>query len=62
MAGRDACAFSTSVMICASSVSVPTRSARKRNEPDWLIVPPTTSEPSAFSAGTGSPVIIDSST
>ena len=49
-------------MIWASTVSAPTRVARKVKLPVLLIVPPTTSAPAAFATGTGSPVIIDSST
>ena len=60
--GRDPCASSTSAMIWASTVSRPTRSAVKRNAPVPLIVPPTTASPAALRTGTGSPVIIDSST
>ncbi|MCY1296188.1 hypothetical protein D9M70_455630 [compost metagenome] len=55
-------ACSTMRMICASTVSAPTLVARKVKEPVLLIVPPTTSLPPIFSTGTGSPVIIDSST
>ena len=49
-------------MICASSVSAPTRDAVKVNVPVPLTVPPVTSLPSCFSTGTGSPLIIASST
>lgn len=48
--------------IRASTVSWPTFSAAIRNEPVWLTVPPITRSPSAFTAGSGSPVTIDSST
>ena len=56
------CAASTMRMICASTVSAPTRVARKAKAPRVLSVPPTTVAPARFSTGTGSPVIIDSST
>ena len=56
------CAASTMRMICASTVSAPTRVARKAKAPRVLSVPPTTVAPAPFSTGTGSPVIIDSST
>ena len=49
-------------MICASTVSPPTRVALISKEPLAFTVPPITSDPPAFSTGTGSPVIIDSST
>ncbi|MNQ22014.1 hypothetical protein D3C85_351460 [compost metagenome] len=55
-------ACSTMRMICASTVSPPMRVARKVSAPFWLTVPPTTAAPGSFSTGTGSPVIIDSST
>ena len=48
--------------ICASSVSLPTRSARITKLPVPLTVPPVTRSPGPFSTGIGSPVIIDSST
>ena len=56
------CACSTMRMICDSIVSLPTFSARKVSAPVPLTVAPTTSVPSAFSTGTGSPVIMLSST
>ena len=56
------CAVSTMRTICASTVSAPTRVARKAKAPRVLSVPPTTVAPTPFSTGTGSPVIIDSST
>ncbi len=49
-------------MICARTISFPTRSARMRRTPFTFRVPPTTASPSRFSTGMGSPVIIDSST
>ncbi len=55
-------AASTMRTICASTVSEPTFSARKRKAPVVLIVPPTTLAPSTFSTGIGSPVSMDSST
>ena len=48
-------------MICASAVSRPIRVALNRKLPVWLIVPATTSEPTLFSTGKGSPVSIASS-
>ena len=58
----EPCAASTMRMICDSIVSPPTAVARKVSAPFWLMVPPTTSAPALFATGTGSPVIIDSST
>ncbi|MNL31542.1 hypothetical protein D3C87_1533360 [compost metagenome] len=58
----SACASSTMRMICAISVSAPTFVARNVKEPFLLTVPPTTSDPAVLVTGTGSPVIIDSST
>ncbi len=58
----DPWAASTMRMICASTVSAPTLVARNVKLPVLLIVPPTTGLPSAFCTGTGSPVIMDSST
>src|SRR5659263_502130 len=49
-------------MICASTVSLPTRVALKRKLPILFMVAPTTSSPACFSTGRLSPVIIDSST
>jgi len=46
----------------ASNVSLPTRSARMTKLPVPLTVPPVTLSPTDFSTGSGSPVIIDSST
>jgi len=48
--------------ICASIVSRPTRSAFISSEPVPLTVAPVTRSPATFSTGTGSPLIIDSST
>ena len=48
--------------ICDSIVSAPTFSARMTSVPFLLSVPPVTASPFVFSTGTGSPVIIDSST
>ena len=48
--------------ICASSVSLPTRSACMTNVPVPFTVPPVTFAPATFSTGIGSPVTIDSST
>ena len=59
---RERPASATSWTMRASSVSAPTRSARIRNAPVWLTVPPVTRLPTDFSAGIGSPEIIDSST
>ncbi|RIH74096.1 hypothetical protein Mhypo_03524 [Meiothermus hypogaeus] len=62
MGGLEPWAVSTSLMIWASTVSAPTAVARKVKAPFWLMVPPTTFAPSPLATGTGSPVIIDSST
>ena len=43
-------------------IACPTAVARTASAPCWFTVPPTTVAPGAFSTGTGSPVIIDSST
>ena len=56
------CADSTIRMICASTVWPPTAVARTVKAPVWLTVPPTTVLPAVLATGTGSPVIIDSST
>ena len=58
----EPCASSTRRMICASTVCPPTAVARRVKAPFWFTVPPTTGRPADFSTGTGSPVIIDSST
>ena len=60
--GLVAWASSTVRMIWARSVSASTRVTSKRKVPAVLTVPPITSAPFVFSAGTGSPVIMDSST
>src|SRR5580704_8385109 len=62
MGARERCAALTIWTIRASSVSAPTRSARITNAPVPFTVPPVARAPSVFSTGTGSPVIIDSST
>ena len=54
-------ACSTSRMICARSVSAPTRSARKTKEPVVLSVPALTFSPDCLATGSGSPVSMDSS-
>ena len=59
---RERCASATIWTIWASKVSLPTSSARMTKVPVALTVAPVTLSPGAFSAGTGSPVIIDSST
>jgi hypothetical protein len=56
------CACSTMRMICASTVAPPTAVARTPSVPVWLTVPPMTVPPGALCTGTGSPLIIDSST
>ncbi|MNN43709.1 hypothetical protein D3C81_1579580 [compost metagenome] len=56
------CACSTRRMICASTVAPPTAVARTPSVPVWFTVPPTTVLPDVFCTGTGSPLIIDSST
>ena len=60
--GLEPWASSTILMIWLKTVSAPTRVARKVKLPVPLTVPPTTSAPGPFSAGIGSPLIIDSST
>src|SRR5439155_16096360 len=55
---RERCASATIWTIWASNVSLPTRSARMTKVPVALTVAPVTLSPGAFSAGTGSPVII----
>ncbi len=62
MGGLEAWAFSTSLIICASTVPSPTAVARKVRVPFWLMVPPITLSPSVLRTGMGSPVIMDSST
>ncbi len=59
---RLRCASLTMWTICASSVSLPTRSARITKPPVPFTVPPVTRAPSVFSTGSDSPVTIDSST
>jgi len=59
---RDRCASATMATIWASNVSLPTRSARITKLPVVLTVAPVTLSPGFFSAGRGSPVIMDSST
>ena len=59
---RERCASATIWTICASMVSLPTRSARMTKLPDWLRVAPVTLSSGPFSTGIGSPVSIDSST
>ena len=56
------CASCTIAIMRASTVSLPTCAARMINEPRWLIVPANTLSPFFFSTGTGSPLIILSST
>ncbi len=58
----DPCAASTIRIICDSTVSAPTLVATKVKAPVLLMVPPTTSAPATLRTGTGSPLIIDSST
>ena len=58
----EPCASSTMRMIRESTVASPTAVARKASAPFWLTVPPTTALPAVFATGTGSPVIMDSST
>ena len=58
----DPCACSTRRMICASTVFAPTLVTQKLKAPVLLIVPPTTSAPTPLDTGTGSPVIMLSST
>ena len=59
---RERCAAATIATMRASTVSLPTRSARITKLPVVLTVAPVTLSPGAFSAGSGSPVSIDSST
>ena len=59
--GLEFCARFTILIICASAVSLPTRVALNKMEPVLFKVPATTSSPSFFSMGMGSPVSIDSS-
>ena len=59
---RDRWAAATMRTICDSIVSLPTRSARINMLPVPLTVAPVTLSPRPFSTGTGSPLIIDSST
>ena len=63
-ASRCTCALpdwasSTSLAICASLVSDPTRVARTTSRPPALTVAPTTASPTATSTGTDSPVSMD---
>ena len=62
MGSLEPCACSTIRMICASTVWPPTAVARSVKAPVWFTVPPTTGLPVVLATGTGSPVIIDSST
>jgi len=56
------CASCTIRTIRARTVSFPTWVARTTSRPLTFIVPPVTASPCPLSFGTGSPVIIDSST
>ena len=56
------CASSTSLAICASWVSAPTRVASTTSRPPALTVAPTTASPTPTSTGTDSPVIMAAST
>ena len=56
------CASSTMRMICASVVSAPTRVARNCRLPAPATVPPVSASPGPLATGTGSPVIMLSST
>jgi hypothetical protein len=58
----EPCAASTMRMIWDNTVSLPTRVAAKVRLPCPFTVPPTTFDPVSLSTGTGSPVIMDSST
>ena len=58
----DDVASSTSLMICASAVSSPTRSAFMTNRPLETKVAPVSASPGFFSTGMLSPVMADSST
>src|SRR5690606_431219 len=62
MGALEPCASSTTRMIWAKAVSLPTRVARNRKVPCRLMVAPTTSPPGPFATGMLSPVIMDSST
>ncbi len=62
MGARLRCASPTMRTICASTVSLPTRSARISMVPVPFTVAPTRRAPDIFSTGIGSPVSIDSST
>ena len=62
MGARLRWASATMFTICPSNVSLPTRSARMTKLPEPLTVPPVTLSPTVFSTGSGSPVIMDSST
>src|SRR5699024_9542257 len=55
-------ASSTSLAICASWVSDPTRVARMTRRPPALTVAPVTGSPATTSTGTDSPVSIEAST
>ncbi len=55
-------ASSTSLAMCASWVSSPTRVARTTRRPPALTVAPVTASPSPTSTGTDSPVSIEAST
>ena len=59
---RERCASATMRTICESIVSWPTRSAFMSKLPVPFTVAPVTFSPWTFSTGTGSPLIIDSST
>src|ERR1035441_10746165 len=59
MGARVRCAWLTSRTICASIVSLPTRSARITSAPVPFTVAPITRAPLPFSTGIDSPVIID---
>jgi hypothetical protein len=59
---RVRCAWLTICTICASMVSLPTRSARITRDPLPFMVAPITREAAVFSTGADSPVIMDSST
>ena len=56
------CAAWTIVTICASTVCAPIVSTRRSRLPLVFSVPPTVRSPSSFATGTGSPVIMLSST
>ena len=59
---RDRCALATIWTMRLSVVSSPTSCASIRKLPVLFSVPPVTASPSVFSTGTGSPVIMLSST